>query len=402
MNRFTTDREDEAMLEELRAERAEFEKKRAKEEAKRWTPIEASLSLNDALQRLTKQELTDIRTNLNVPGASSLNKGQLADKLADEIPERLGGLLDLFDEERYRVVKSVSDRGGILPAPEDPYQVAYFMRTGMLFPGVLDGKRVLVMPGEVRDVFKALDNAALKQKVRSRSKLARLATGALFYYGVLSAPQLRELLEPHYSGELSDAWLHEFLWQRAEYAGGMQAGAYGFADEAVVDAEKIVAEHEFRSALPFRPFTTEELLEAGVPDYVDRNLSYRTFLNFIVSNYDSDKEDADDVLKELTFEIQNGAQPSELMEILQDRFEMADMTIAQSFVDHLTHFYNHTRMWAIKGYYPRELSQQREAETRKSEGEGGTVIDFAAKRKVGRNDPCPCGSGKKFKKCCGG
>jgi len=20
---------------------------------------------------------------------------------------------------------------------------------------------------------------------------------------------------------------------------------------------------------------------------------------------------------------------------------------------------------------------------------------------VGRNDPCPCGSGKKFKKCCG-
>ena len=22
--------------------------------------------------------------------------------------------------------------------------------------------------------------------------------------------------------------------------------------------------------------------------------------------------------------------------------------------------------------------------------------------RVGRNDPCPCGSGKKFKKCCGG
>jgi len=24
-----------------------------------------------------------------------------------------------------------------------------------------------------------------------------------------------------------------------------------------------------------------------------------------------------------------------------------------------------------------------------------------AEDKVGRNDPCPCGSGKKFKKCCG-
>ena len=25
----------------------------------------------------------------------------------------------------------------------------------------------------------------------------------------------------------------------------------------------------------------------------------------------------------------------------------------------------------------------------------------SAGKKVGRNDPCPCGSGKKYKKCCG-
>jgi SEC-C motif-containing protein len=35
----------------------------------------------------------------------------------------------------------------------------------------------------------------------------------------------------------------------------------------------------------------------------------------------------------------------------------------------------------------------------------GTPITHApvrrAEPKVGRNDPCPCGSGKKFKKCCG-
>ena len=28
----------------------------------------------------------------------------------------------------------------------------------------------------------------------------------------------------------------------------------------------------------------------------------------------------------------------------------------------------------------------------------GTVVK---EQKVGRNDPCPCGSGKKYKKCCG-
>ena len=32
---------------------------------------------------------------------------------------------------------------------------------------------------------------------------------------------------------------------------------------------------------------------------------------------------------------------------------------------------------------------------------GSAHIPLKAGAKVGRNDPCPCGSGKKFKKCCG-
>jgi len=35
-------------------------------------------------------------------------------------------------------------------------------------------------------------------------------------------------------------------------------------------------------------------------------------------------------------------------------------------------------------------------------GEGGTAVAQVIKGdKVGRNDPCPCGSGKKYKKCHG-
>jgi uncharacterized protein YecA (UPF0149 family) len=34
---------------------------------------------------------------------------------------------------------------------------------------------------------------------------------------------------------------------------------------------------------------------------------------------------------------------------------------------------------------------------------GETInVPYIAPLKVGRNDPCPCGSGKKYKKCCGG
>ena len=29
------------------------------------------------------------------------------------------------------------------------------------------------------------------------------------------------------------------------------------------------------------------------------------------------------------------------------------------------------------------------------------IDDFGRPLKIGRNDPCPCGSGKKYQKCCG-
>jgi len=43
----------------------------------------------------------------------------------------------------------------------------------------------------------------------------------------------------------------------------------------------------------------------------------------------------------------------------------------------------------------------------RSRREARADVPFAPERprrvaKVGRNDPCPCGSGKKYKKCCGG
>ena len=44
------------------------------------------------------------------------------------------------------------------------------------------------------------------------------------------------------------------------------------------------------------------------------------------------------------------------------------------------------------------LSEEKRAEITKSYRRSKTVVK---EPKIGRNDPCPCGSGKKYKKCCG-
>ncbi|MFG6392902.1 MAG: SEC-C domain-containing protein [Lachnospiraceae bacterium] len=44
------------------------------------------------------------------------------------------------------------------------------------------------------------------------------------------------------------------------------------------------------------------------------------------------------------------------------------------------------------------LTEERRKELYLEQKKSGTVVK---EKKVGRNDPCPCGSGKKYKKCCG-
>jgi hypothetical protein len=57
---------------------------------------------------------------------------------------------------------------------------------------------------------------------------------------------------------------------------------------------------------------------------------------------------------------------------------------------------NNTRIWVNNGHTPLELH---EIFSKRDED----IIEFPIrkKQKIGRNDPCPCGSGKKYKKCCG-
>ncbi|MGQ9780057.1 MAG: preprotein translocase subunit SecA [Bacillota bacterium] len=47
------------------------------------------------------------------------------------------------------------------------------------------------------------------------------------------------------------------------------------------------------------------------------------------------------------------------------------------------------------------LPARRARMMRTNREEDGTVVQRRVEKKVGRNDPCPCGSGRKYKKCCG-
>jgi preprotein translocase subunit SecA len=63
-----------------------------------------------------------------------------------------------------------------------------------------------------------------------------------------------------------------------------------------------------------------------------------------------------------------------------------------------------TRLFKIQVQKSQEVelrSHQKRTNLNYNRGEGGTVQTVTRGKKTGRNEPCPCGSGKKYKKCCG-
>jgi len=61
-----------------------------------------------------------------------------------------------------------------------------------------------------------------------------------------------------------------------------------------------------------------------------------------------------------------------------------------------------SRLFKIQIQKQETLSrEQKQMQLNYNRGEGAAVQTVRRGRKVGRNEPCPCGSGKKYKKCCG-
>ncbi|WP_197035529.1 SEC-C metal-binding domain-containing protein [Paenibacillus sp. UNC451MF] len=371
-----------------------------KEEEKRWPDIEVPVTLSDYLAKLTKPELSTIRMNLGIKGASSLKKQELIDVLVEQMPLTLSSLLLAFDEARYQILKQLADRGGQGYTPLESYQLDYFKKRGILCTGTYEGNKTLVMPQEVLACFKRVDSSSYRDQIRKNTEWIKLTHGLLYYYGVLSLNELERQMNQLTGTKIKLGEYTAILQEAVSFYEELQTDTYGYSNSSVLDADKVKNEQESRSQLPFFPFTKAQLLHAGAPQFVDRNASYQAFVLFIRKNYTISLDEADYIVEECVDAIRNDRSPTEVFKLLQQLLEINELDMVKAFMDHIADLHNNTRQWALKGYTPHQLSPAAESATAEVSAKPN-IIEFAAKTKVGRNDPCPCGSGKKFKKCCG-
>lgn len=142
----------------------------------------------------------------------------------------------------------------------------------------------------------------------------------------------------------------------------------------------------------------EEYAENG---FVQKQKEIQKAKNFFVESTGMDEEQALSICGMVVSMIRAGMPPSKCLSELEDQEISFNFQQKQKFVELFTDLNNHSRMWELKGHTPDEMIS-RELAGREKQSTIVPIVSLAAKtNKIYPNDLCPCGSGKKYKKCCG-
>lgn len=387
-------------LQEEEAKRAEQEA--AKQEEKSWRhTYNERPGLSTALTASTMPELTLLRQNMGLAGVSSLKKQELVPVLAEALLLRAPALFQLLDLVQYQwLKKTIAADGRHLVGDEDDHLWREMETVGWVFRGTFPEGKTVFLPPEFAELFERLDKDGLGQVAARNEQWTRLTTGLLHYYGVLSTEEVKTFLAALTGKEvLEEEVLGVLSWYRLYSDGDIACGEGLWWDWRVDDVEAVRQEQELRSSLPFAAFTYEQLYAAGQADFVEEYPAFQELLEVFQTNWELDRQVARELAAYSVEMIRNDKDVSLLLQELGEALEFPNMEVVQGLTKALISLHNETPLWVLKGHAPQELRLQ---------GVEDRHLDLVKKKepvvntnKIGRNELCPCGSGKKYKKCCG-
>jgi hypothetical protein len=178
--------------------------------------------------------------------------------------------------------------------------------------------------------------------------------------------------------------------------------------------ETIIENNEFNLMLrkqadkPYYIPERDELLKYVDEGCFEESKQYNDLLTYLKKNF---FKPGDEKAEWLAEDIQGMCQFGVDIQTIFDDFNkmkisFKDLNQANEVTQLIMELSNNTRIWENNGHTPQEIFEKfekpnlRPLPDKPFEFGGSNVIDIKTKQKIGRNDPCPCGSGKKYKKCC--
>ena len=392
----------------------------AKDEMRRMQYSEELISEATAFGDTDNEEILEARRTFSELNAKYK---ELIRPEADEV-RACGGLYIIGTErhESRRIDNQLRGRSG---RQGDPGASRFYISLEDDLMRLFGGERIGMMmdrlnvsddtPIEAKMLTKTIENAQLKVEDRNFS----IRKNVLQYDDVLS--RQREVIYTQRNAVLDGADLKEAILRMIDSALQTKVDRYlpkntehdnwdleGLREQylgwLIGDDDLVFTKDELEDLDP--EFVTSELQKKAHDLYEVREQEFtpaitreleRVILLKNVDRYWMDHIDAMDELKK-GINLRAYAQRDPVVEYRVEGSDMFDATIDQIREDT-------ARMMLTVKLRTKEEPQREQVAKPTGTGGGGDGSDkkrpVRITKKIGRNDPCPCGSGKKYKKCCG-
>lgn len=354
-------------------------------------------SLKEALGQWTVAELRPLASAYSVKNPSKLRKEQLIDAVASALLERnrMREVLLALEPEEWGIFRRAAETGICRPKNSDGTGGLPVQSLGYLYRVQEAGKEAYIVPEEVRAAYREIVAEGFYAQKERADLIHAYAMAAVNLYGVISQEDLIRIFNSQNGKSLTGDEMFPALIRHI----ALECG-YVLWEEFLVNAA--FGDNEFRDVpdllnrvgdKPRYVPEKAEFLKYADPGYYEPTVSTALMEHYLTGDAGLDRAVTWEVLDDLHYAIVLEVSPIELLNILHNYGVIIPSNALQIVLDILSNMANSTRLWSNNGHTPNEIFAHYEKKHLKKLP--------ARKAKTGRNDPCPCGSGKKYKRCCG-
>lgn len=348
----------------------------------------------------SKKELEQIAKLYGVKGAYKLKKAELVEILQKAIPEGMGDILPMLDVEDIGRFESLLEQGEI--SLEENQVVAYYnlMELELVQYTQTEKEHILRVDNMIKDAYKQIDMNPVMEQIKANSELRNFVISILNLYGVVKLDWAVELYNRDHQEQTDIMALNAFVKKDMRLACQCKVMEGYIVEETVYALDKNNFNDFLKATVERDYFIPSKELLTKMQDerYYENTLAVQKLKAHLKNVFKLDEKTLEEAIVAITMisrvDCDRTGKTMELMleELANLGVEFKDLTQINDVIKHIIAVVNTTRKWVNKGFTAQELSPHTFNE---KTGQKVKVLD------VGRNEPCPCGSGKKYKKCCG-
>lgn len=345
-----------------------------------------SFELSELINCLSKDEIYNIARNLGVNKISGLNKDKLIEKLLEEYINLVEKRTLLFDEERYKILKSYIDNKGVKLFDdideEEVDKSAYFIQQGLLFPTVKDEVSMFLMPEVVQNLIKEKNNIEYRRIIKNNSEILNVFRGMNKAYGILTLNDAKEIINRFFN--IEDINIDELIVESAYYYNEYREEGSLIVNNEIDEFKEL--QDNIEKDMNYAVISKEELLSMSEEHWIYNSKAGKAFYKEFTDMFSVNKDMLIAMMEDLVLDVQEH-EPKVAVDKMIELIKIENEQAKYVATNMMNKFANKLRLWKYKGATTNDFKSN--------------TVSSKENKLVGRNDPCPCGSGKKYKKCCG-